>query len=564
MALCTYSLERCNATEIIDVVINHQFALVKKEGKWEQIESSKRKMAEEALREAYENLQAQSKELEAQTEDLQEAYDALSENEKRFKLLSEANALLLSSKEPETVIQTIAEKVMRHLNCNVFFNYVFDESQGRLHLNAYGGTSAEAAKEIEWLDEGVAICGCVARDGCRIVSEDVQHNGDERADLVRSMGIQVYSCQPLHIGEKTIGTLSFGTRSRKSFTEDELSLMSTVADQVSVAIERKRAEKTLRESEARRKVADAVQAERERLNSVLDMLPAYVILLSEDYHVPFANRFFEERFGKSEGRRCYEYLFQRTEPCENCETCKVLKTGAPHRWEWIGPDDRNYDIYDYPFKNPDGSPLIMEMGIDITERKRAEVELKKHREQLENAYESLKESEEGLAEAQRMAHLGNWNWNIVTNELYWSDEIYRIFGRVPQEFGATYDAFLDYVHLDDRGYVNDAVKEALNGKPYGIDHRIILASGEERIVHEQGEVIFNEENIPVQMKGTVQDVTERKKTEKALKLASTYNRSLIEASIDPLVTIGPDGKITDVNNSTEICYRLFPRRVNWN
>ena len=552
VALCTYSLERCNATEIIDVVINHQFALVKKEGKWEQIESSKRKMAEQALREAYENLQAQSKELEAQTEDLQEAYDALSENEKRFKLLSEANALLLSSKEPETVIQTIAEKVMRHLNCNVFFNYVFDESQGRLHLNAYGGTSAEAAKEIEWLDEGVAICGCVARDGCRIVSEDVQHNGDERADLVRSMGIQVYSCQPLHIGEKTIGTLSFGTRSRKSFTEDELSLMSTVADQVSVAIERKRAEKTLRESEARRKVADAVQAERERLNSVLDMLPAYVILLSEDYHVPFANRFFEERFGKSEGRRCYEYLFQRTEPCENCETCKVLKTGAPHRWEWIGPDDRNYDIYDYPFKNPDGSPLIMEMGIDITERKRAEVELKKHREQLENAYESLKESEEGLAEAQRMAHLGNWNWNIVTNELYWSDEIYRIFGRVPQEFGATYDAFLDYVHLDDRGYVNDAVKEALNGKPYGIDHRIILASGEERIVHEQGEVIFNEENIPVQMKGTVQDVTERKKTEKALKLASTYNRSLIEASIDPLVTIGPDGKITDVNNSTEI------------
>jgi PAS domain S-box-containing protein len=194
----------------------------------------------------------------------------------------------------------------------------------------------------------------------------------------------------------------------------------------------------------------------------------------------------------------------------------------------------------------------MEMGIDITEQKLAEAELKNSREQLESAYKSLKESEEGLAEAQRMAHLGNWNWNIVTNELYWSDEIYRIFGCIPQEFGATYDAFLDYVHPDDRGYVNDAVKEALNGKPYNIDHRIILASGKERIVHEKGEVVFNEENIPVQMKGTVQDVTERKKAEKALKLASTYNRSLIEASIDPFVTIGPDGKITDVNTSTEI------------
>jgi PAS domain-containing protein len=90
-----------------------------------------------------------------------------------------------------------------------------------------------------------------------------------------------------------------------------------------------------------------------------------------DYHVPFANQFFEERFGKSEGRRCYEYLFQRTEPCENCETYKVLKTGAPHRWEWTGPDGRNYDIHDFPFIDTDGTPLIMEVGLDITERKRA-------------------------------------------------------------------------------------------------------------------------------------------------------------------------------------------------
>ena len=95
----------------------------------------------------------------------------------------------------------------------------------------------------------------------------------------------------------------------------------------------KRAEEALWESEARRKVAEAVLTERERLNSVLDKLPVYTILLSSDYHVPFANRFFEERFGKSEGQRCYEYLFQRTEPCENCETYKVLKTGASHHWE---------------------------------------------------------------------------------------------------------------------------------------------------------------------------------------------------------------------------------------
>jgi PAS domain S-box-containing protein len=99
--------------------------------------------------------------------------------------------------------------------------------------------------------------------------------------------------------------------------------------------------------------------------------------------------------------------------------------------------------------------------------------------------------------------------------------------------------------------VNNAVIEALNGKPYSIDHRVILTNGEECIVHEQGGVIFDVNNTPVRMRGTVQDITERKKAEEAIRLSNIYNRSLIEASLDPLVTIGHDGKITDVNEATE-------------
>ncbi len=121
----------------------------------------------------------------------------------------------------------------------------------------------------------------------------------------------------------------------------------------------------------------------DRLHDVLEMLPAYVVLLTPDHRVPFANRFFRERFGDSHGRRCYEYLFGRQEPCAVCDTYKVLQTGQPHRWEWLGPDGRNYDVYDFPFTDADGSPLIMEMGIDITERKRAENALKEANETLE-------------------------------------------------------------------------------------------------------------------------------------------------------------------------------------
>lgn len=121
---------------------------------------------------------------------------------------------------------------------------------------------------------------------------------------------------------------------------------------------------------------EAAVTERQRLYDVLETLPVYVCLLDSDYHMPFANRYFRETFGEPRGRRCYDFLFDRTEPCETCDTYTVMKTRAPHHWYWTGPNGRYYDIYDFPFIDTDGSFLILEMGIDITERKQAEDDLK--------------------------------------------------------------------------------------------------------------------------------------------------------------------------------------------
>lgn len=155
----------------------------------------------------------------------------------------------------------------------------------------------------------------------------------------------------------------------------------------------------------------------------------------------------------------------------------------------------------------------VELLNEIAERKRIE--------------EALRRSEASLTEAQRIAHLGNWDWNIQTNQLHWSDEIYRIFGLSPQQFGATYEAFLDSVHPDDREFVKRAVHEALFGsKPYSIDHRIILPDGTIRIVHEQAEITFNEAGKPIRMIGTVQDLTDSKKAEDELKKSYEQLREL--------------------------------------
>ena len=174
---------------------------------------------------------------------------ALSKSEQRFQLLSEANSILLSSREPEAVIQSIAGKVVRHLDCDVFFNYILDELQNGLLLNAYYGISRHAAREIERLELGASICGCVARDGEAMVCENIQLSDDSHASLVRSLGIQAFACYPIRVGPRTVGTLSFGTRSRPKFEEDELTLMRIVAEQVSVSIKRRRAEVAVKERE---------------------------------------------------------------------------------------------------------------------------------------------------------------------------------------------------------------------------------------------------------------------------------------------------------------------------
>jgi PAS domain S-box-containing protein len=402
----------------------------------------------------------------------------------------------------------------------------------------------------------------------------------------------------------------------------------------------------------RKRAEEVAKIERQRLYDVLETLPVYVVLLSEDYHVPFANKFFRDRFGESHGKRCFEYLFGRAEPCEICETYSVMKTNAPHHWEWMGPDKRNYDIYDFPFIDSDGSRLILEMGIDITERKKAEAALRELNETLEkrvaertaelaesevrfrrlfendltgdfvatpegrillcnpafahiygfaspeeaigtslvnlkvrsenwaallgqlkqnriverfesdhrrqdgrvihiienvvgifdnkgelmqiqgyvfddtesNRYEKeLRDSEKRLARAQDIAHLGSWELDLIRNKLTWSDEVYRIFGLKPQAFRATYEAFLDSVHSDDRAAVDaaysDSVREGRDS--YEIEHRIARkGTGEIRWVHEKCQHVRDASGHIVRSIGMVHDVTERRHAEEQLKRAA--------------------------------------------
>jgi len=156
------------------------------------------------------------------------------------------------------------------------------------------------------------------------------------------------------------------------------------------------------------------------------------------------------------------------------------------------------------------------------------------------AEEAIHQSQTGLALAQRVAHLGSWEVDLVRGTLEWSDEIFRIFGLSPDTFVPSSEAFYSLIHPEDRERVRGAARKAIQtGEPYSIDHRILLPDGSERVVSECAEVFLDAQGKPARMVGTVQDVTRLRHMELALQRSERYFRSLIENAQD-LITILDD------------------------
>ena len=202
-----------------------------------------------------------------------------------------------------------------------------------------------------------------------------------------------------------------------------------------------------------------------------------------------------------------------------------FRTGKGHQVEYRIPlpDDTNRVIYEESkvFLDDLDNPLKAR-GIvqDITERKKVE--------------KALRHSERELSIAQKIGKMGNWVYDIDTDGLWWSDEVYRIFGLLPNEFNASYQAFLARVHPEDRKLVDSTNRDIMETrKTYSIDHRIVLPDGTIRTVYQECKTFYNEQGKPQKLRGIIQDITERKQAEEKLKI---YQEQLLHA--EKLSSIG--------------------------
>ncbi|MEH2283319.1 MAG: PAS domain S-box protein [Nostoc sp.] len=169
---------------------------------------------------------------------LKKAQKALSLSYKRLKLLFDTANDLLSSQQPVVLIDSVYQKLSDQIDLDIYFNYLVEDNSQLMRLESYSGISQEMAKEIESLAYGEAVCGTVAQERCAIAVENVQLSIHPQTELIRSLGITAYYAYPLIAQGRLLGTLSFGSRTLSSFTENQKGMMQAVCDQIAIAMER--------------------------------------------------------------------------------------------------------------------------------------------------------------------------------------------------------------------------------------------------------------------------------------------------------------------------------------
>ena len=360
------------------------------------------------------------------------------------------------------------------------------------------------------------------RSMCRHVVEDERPSVVEdfftterfrEQHLMMGPGIRFYAGAPLQTSEgHTIGSLCLMDGGPRPFDDRDMATLRAFARAVVGRLEALGAAAHER---------DARESERQYRRNVFELANDAILIYGTDTGLILdANRRACEMYGVPQetlvGMDIGELSLEHE--AEEEHTREVLRRGSRRGFETVhrraGGARMHVSINSSVTEYGD-ERAILSIVRDVTERKRTE--------------ESPYLSERSLAQAQRIAHIGNWEHELKNGRTHWSDEMYRIFGFAPGKLNPSYKTFILFVHPDDRCRVRESIRGVLRGsRSEGVEYRIVRPDGEVRFVHTQYEVALDGSGRPAKFFGTMHDVTDRKQVEQKLKETEERYRLLVE------------------------------------
>jgi len=274
-----------------------------------------------------------------------------------------------------------------------------------------------------------------------------------------------------------------------------------------------------------------------------------VDIVDDDYNIIYNNEILSDKFGVIQGLKCYEYYLQLDSPCENCPMKKALTNKDIEKEIKSTPDNKIYEIISAPLPNQDGTlDKAVEFVIDITEKSEYE-------QKLQESEELLKKCNLMIQKSQEIAGVGSFEMDLSTNEVVWSNQLYKLFGLKKEGKFIDYEKVLALIHPDDRERAikisSDAAKER---RPYTLEHRVIHPNGKILNLLITGDVVRNEKNEVIKIGGITQDITERKKIEQKLIKLEAKLKGVMNSITDQVCVLDRNFDILYINSMAEEIY----------
>lgn len=483
------------------------------------------------------------RELETLNQNLQER---VHERAGYVELMQQIAAISNEARSSRDALQQTVRAICEHIDCMA----------GHVYLPTSGQNGEDDAVELvtsgiwHFMDEegskhlyrvtqeavfvpGNGLPGRVYANGHPLWIPNVAEDPAFSRGRMANIGVGAAFAFPILAGRDVLAVPEFFFSHTEELNWALIGVMRQIGTQLGRVFEREMAEASLRQSEA-------------RFRSIAQAAPDALIVSDSSGRVSLWNQSAEKMFGYTAEEivgQSISHLMPEPYRVHHEQAIANLEAGNEPRL--MG------QILELEGLRRDGSvfPLELTLGMWQADDEQFYSGILRDVSDRHRMISELVKSERRLAEAQRIAHMGSWEWDIEHDDLLWSSELRQIFGVDPEETELNFESFISRVHEDDRELViGHVVACREDGVPLDFIHRIVR-NDEIRWIQGRGEVVYNDEGVPVRLVGTAQDITERTTAE----MAAQHSNSMLVQTLDSLsahvAVLDEEGEILSVNQA---------------